>query len=95
MRSEMAITGATPKADYFSLRIEVEPGSEWICWMEMNLAGDFNDAFPEVDLKTLREDEFNGQPALLFRADVKASEGLKFTPVIISQSTWNGLMLNL
>ena len=93
-RSEMAITGATPKADYFSLRIEVEPGSEWICWMEMNLAGDFNDAFPEVDLKTLREDEFsNGQPALVFRADVKASEGLKFTPVIISQSTWvNGVV---
>jgi len=93
-RSEMAITGATPKADYFSLRIEVEPGSEWVCWIEMNLAGDFNDAFPEVNLKTLREDEFsNGQPALVFRADVKANEGLKFTPVIISQSTWvNGVV---
>lgn len=93
-RSDMAITGATPKDDYFSLRIEVEPGSEWICWIEMNLAGDFNDAFPEVDLKTLREDEFsNGQPALVFRADIKASEGLKFTPVIISQSTWaNGVV---
>ncbi len=93
-RSEMAITGATPKGDYFSLRIEVEPGSEWICWIEMNLAGDFNDAFPEVDLKTLREDEFsNGQPALIFRADVKANEGLKFAPVIISQSTWvNGVV---
>jgi hypothetical protein len=93
-RSDMAITGATPKGDYFSLRIEVEPGSEWVCWIEMNLAGDFNDAFPEVDLKTLREDEFsNGQPALIFRADVKASEGLKFTPAIISQSTWvNGVV---
>ncbi|HSN50544.1 MAG TPA: hypothetical protein VLR52_04875, partial [Bacteroidales bacterium] len=92
--SDMAITGATPKGDYFSLRIEVEPGSEWVCWIEMNLAGDFNDAFPEVDLKTLREDEFsNGQPALIFRADVKANEGLKFAPVIISQSTWvNGVV---
>ena len=88
-RSEMAITGATPKSDYFSLRVEVEPGSEWICWIEMNLAGDFNDAFPEIDLKTLREDEFsNGQPALLFRTDIKAVEGAKFTPEIISQSTW-------
>jgi hypothetical protein len=93
-RSEMAITGATPKADYFSLRIEVEPGSEWVCWIEMNLAGDFNDAFPEVDLKTLREDEFsNGQPALIFRSEIKAIEGLKFTPAIISQSTWiNGVV---
>jgi hypothetical protein len=88
-KSAMAITGATPKSDYFSIRVEVEPGTEWICWIEMNLAGDFNDAFPEVDLKTLREDEFsNGQPALIFRADIKAVEGLKFTPEIVSQSTW-------
>jgi hypothetical protein len=88
-RSDMAITGATPKSDYFSVRVEVEPGSEWICWIEMNLAGDFNDAFPEIDLKTLREDEFsNGQPALVFRADLKAVEGQTFKPEIISQSTW-------
>lgn len=89
-RSELAITGATPKSDYFSIRAEVEPGSEWTCWIEMNLAGDFNDSFPEIDLKTLREDEFsNGQPALLFRAEIKATEGLNFTPEIISQTTWN------
>jgi hypothetical protein len=87
---EMAITGATPKNDYFSIRIEVPPGSEWICWIEMNLAGDFNESYPEVDLKTLREDEFsNGQPALIFRAEVKATEGLKFKPVIVSQSVWD------
>ncbi len=41
----------------------------------MNLAGDFNEAFPEFDSETLTEDEFsNGQPALLFKADVKAIE---------------------
>jgi hypothetical protein len=88
-KSDMAITGATPKSDYFSIRVEVEPGSEWICWIEMNLAGDFNDAYPEIDLKTLREDEFsNGQPALIFRAEVKAIQDMKFTPVLVSQSTW-------
>lgn len=95
-RSEMAITGATPKGDYFSVRIEVEPGSEWICWIEMNLAGDFNDDFPEIDLTTLREDEFsNGQPALIFRAEIKAEEGLKFTPEIVSQSTWAKGIVNV
>lgn len=90
----MVITGATPKNDYFSLRVEVEPGSEWLCWIEMNLAGDFNDAYPEVDLKTLREDEFsNGQPALIFRCEVSATEGMKFRPELISQSTWtNGVV---
>jgi hypothetical protein len=88
-KSDLAITGATPKGDYFSIRVEVEPGSQWICWIEMNLAGDFNDTYPEVDLKTLREDEFsNGQPAIIFRSDIKAVEGMKFTPEILSQSTW-------
>jgi hypothetical protein len=87
--SDMVITGATPKDDFFSIRIEVEPGSEWICWIEMNLAGDYNDAFPEFDRKAYKEDEFsNGQPALLFKAEVKALEGLKFTPVISAQSIW-------
>lgn len=87
--SDMAISGATPKEDYFSIRVEVEPGSEWICWIEMNLAGDFNDAFPEFDRDAHMEDEFsNGQPALVFRADVKALEDQKFSPGIIGQSVW-------
>jgi hypothetical protein len=88
-KSAIAITGATPKEDYFSIRAEVKPGSEWICWIEMNLAGDFNDSFPEFDKGAHKEDEFsNGQPALLFKADIKALEDLKFTPVIEAQSIW-------
>jgi hypothetical protein len=95
-RSDLAITGATPKSDYFSIRVEVEPETEWICWIEMNLAGDYNDAFPEINLQTLREDEFsNGQPALIYRADIKATEGLKFTPVLFSESTWTKGVVNV
>ena len=91
--SDMVITGATPKDDYFSIRIEVKPGSEWICWIEMNLAGDFNEAFPEFDREDYKEDEFsNGQPALLFKADIKAIENQKYTPLLAAQSIWeNGL----
>jgi hypothetical protein len=89
-KSDLAISGATPKGDYFSVRVEVEPGSDWICWIEMNLAGDFNDAFPEIDIETLREDEYsNGQPALIYRSEIKAVEDLKFIPEITAQSTWN------
>jgi hypothetical protein len=88
-----AVTGATPKGDYFSVRIEVEPGSEWICWIEMNLAGDFNDSFPEFNKQTLKEDEFScGQPALLYKAAITATEGMKFIPVLEAQSIWeNGI----
>jgi hypothetical protein len=89
----MAVTGATPKADYFSVRVDVPPGSNWIIWIEMNLAGDFNEAFPEVDRETYMEDEFScGQPALLFRAEIIAEEGTIVTPEIVAQSVWeNGL----
>jgi hypothetical protein len=88
--SDLIVTGATPKADYFTIRVEVKPESEWLCWIEMNLAGDFNDSFPEFDLETLREDEFScGQPALLFNADIIAEEGRTYTPVLSAQSVWD------
>jgi hypothetical protein len=87
---DMAITGATPKGDYFSIRVEVKPGTEWLCWIEMNLAGDFNDAYPEFNIQTLREDEFScGQPALIYKADVKAIEGNKYNPELTNQSIWD------
>ncbi len=88
-----AVTGATPKNDYFSVRIEVEPGSSWICWIEMNLAGDFNDSFPEFDVQSLKEDEFScGQPALLFKTEITAEKNTKYTPKLVAQSVWeNGI----
>ena len=87
---DLVVSGATPKADYFSLRVEVKPESEWICWIEMNLAGDFNDSFPEFDRESFHEDEFsNGQPALLFRSEIKAVEKNKYSPVLTAQSIWD------
>lgn len=84
-----AVTGATPKDDYFSVRVEVKPGSEWICWIEMNLAGDYNDSFPEFDQNSLKEDEFScGQPALLFKTEINAVEGMKYVPVLEGLSIW-------
>lgn len=88
--TQLAVTGATPKGDYFSVRAEVKPGSEWICWIEMNLAGDFNETFREFDREKFEEDEFScGQPALLYKADVKAVENMKFVPVLNAQSIWD------
>lgn len=86
----LAVTGATPKDDYFSIRAEVPPGSEWNCWIEMNLAGDFNEAFPEFNEETLKEDEFScGQPALLYKAEIQVLEGLVAEPLLVSQSVWD------
>ncbi len=86
---EIAISGATPKDEYFRVRAEVRPGSEWICWIEMNLAGDYNDFYPQFNRTTLQEDEFAcGQPALLYRAEIKADEGCKYIPVTAFMSLW-------
>lgn len=85
----MAVTGATPKAGYFSVRIEVPPGSLWKCWIEMNLAGDFNESYPRIDLQSYEEDEFScGQPALLYYAEILADEGRSIQPSLVNQSVW-------
>jgi len=84
-----AISGATPKEDYFSVKAEVKPGSHWICWVEMNLAGDYNDAFPQQNEVSKELDEFsNGQPALLYKADIVATEGAKYEFALAGQSLW-------
>ncbi len=79
----IAITGATPQPGYFSTRARVDPGSRWICWIEVNLAGDYNESFPEYDPVAMTYDEWGtGQPALLYRAEIIAEEGNMKVPEI-------------
>lgn len=85
----LAVTGATPKDDFFSVRIEVPPGSDWNCWIEVNLAGDFNESFQEFNEQTFEEDEFScGQPSLVYRAVINATDGLVAEPKLVNQSVW-------
>jgi hypothetical protein len=80
---EMAITGATPQPGYFTARVRVTPGTQWICRVEVNLAGDFNDTFKEYDAEKQVADEFKtGQPALLYRAEIEAGIGQEVKPEI-------------
>lgn len=80
---KITISGATPKPGYFSTRVRVAPGSKWICWVEVNLAGDFNDTYKEYDLEKKTSDEYKtGQPALLYRAEIEATIGKEAKPEI-------------
>ena len=73
---------STPKKYFFSIGIEVSPGSKWNCWIEMNLAGDLNESYPEFNEYTLTEDEFMcGLPALLYKTEINATGGLIVEPV--------------
>ncbi|MDR1339141.1 MAG: DUF2271 domain-containing protein [Prevotellaceae bacterium] len=84
------VSGATPKEESFVLQVEVSPDSEWICWLEMNLAGDYNEYYPQFNRLTLQEDEFScGQPALLYRADIKAERGNNYSPKLAGMSLWD------
>ena len=87
-----AITGATPKPGYFSTRFRVATGSKWICWIEVNLAGDFNDTFKEYDeVAKLSDDYKTGQPALLYKAQIEASNDNMVIPEIVGMCLLDSL----
>jgi hypothetical protein len=80
---EMVTTGATPLPGYFRTRVRVTPGSRWICWIEYNLSGDYNETYPQYNPETHEEDEWGtGQPALLLKAEIEATKGRVVVPEI-------------
>ena len=79
----LAITGATPKPGYFKTRVRVTPGTRWICWIEVNLSGDYNENYKEFNETEKKTDEFGtGQPALLYKAEIEAVQGNIIKPEI-------------
>ena len=85
-----AASGATPTPGYFTARAKVKPDSEWLCWIEMNLAGDYNDAYKEFDEETKITDEFAiGQPALVYRAAIQAKIDNIVVPEIVGMAVTN------
>lgn len=82
-----AVTGATPQAEHFQIRVEVEPGSRWICWIEVNLAGDLNKSYRGYNKKEKTVDvHLSGQPALVYRGEITAIPGKQIVPELYGQS---------
>jgi hypothetical protein len=87
---DLVISGATPKDEYFRIDAEVRSGSEWTVWIEMNLAGDYNEWYPQFNRLTHEEDEFAcGQPALLYSTNIKAIKGMEYVPTLEAMSLWD------
>lgn len=85
-----AVTGATPQAEHFQIRVEVEPGSRWICWIEMNLAGDFSDKYKAYNKEQKTVDlHFSGQPPLVYRGEITVIPGEQIVPELYAQSVLN------
>ena len=91
---QIIISGATPKPGYFVTSVSVEQNSEWILWIEVNLAGDFNEHYMEFNKELNIIDEFStGQPALIYKAKISATTGTTVVPEIAG-ITMPGLVLD-
>jgi hypothetical protein len=85
-----AITGPTPKGPTpkapLVVTTLVPSGSEWRYFVEVNVSGDFNGAFPKR-LGNGRPDEAgNGQPSLVYRGCIKSVPGQRSTPKLIGRT---------
>ena len=80
---QIIILGATPKPVYFVTSVSIEQNSEWILWIEVSLASDFNDHFMEFNKELNIADEYStGQPAIIYKAKVFAIHKTTITPEI-------------
>jgi hypothetical protein len=76
-----AVTVATPLTEDFQLKYEIERDSRWIFWMEVNLAGDFNERYQEYNEEDETIDwDFSGQPPVVWRCEIEAIPGRIFIP---------------
>jgi hypothetical protein len=80
-------SGATPKPGYFIAETGLEPGGRWICWIEVNLAGDFNDTYTGNISEENEKDKFlSGQPAILYRAEIEVIKDSVFHPSVVGMT---------
>jgi len=81
-----AISGATPTGGIFRVKVEVDKGTFWDCFVEVNLSGDFNRRFPYRDQNGMPDPDVNGQPSLIYRGQIKAKPGQKHSLKLIGRT---------
>lgn len=89
-QAPVTVTGATPEPGYFTTRARVHTGTTWLCWIEVNLSGDYNEQYQEYNEEAKTIDAYgNGQPALIYSALIDAVEGSSVTPLIAGMCMHN------
>ena len=83
-----AITQPTP-TEHFKVASSVAVDTQWDCYVEVNVSGDFNDAFPASQADGTKDTYGNGQPSLVYHAtiDVK-TDGRASFKLIGRTSQW-------
>jgi hypothetical protein len=80
-----ALTGATPKVDC-TAEAEVPANSTWNYFIEVNVSGDYNNAFPLKQPSGRKDRQGNGQPSIIYRGTITASPGRKSSPRLIGRT---------
>ena len=80
-----ALTGATPKLDFTAEAI-VPAKRLWNYFIEVNVSGDYNDAFPVSQKDGKRDRQGNGQPSIIYRGVITSSPGRQSSPKLIGRT---------
>jgi len=75
-----SITRATSLTGEVTAEVEVPRGKKFRYYLEMNVAGDFNRAFPLESEDSRLDYHGNGQPSLVYRGEIVAEPGNKSSP---------------
>lgn len=73
------VSGATPK-NRLTCTIDVTKGSEWNYFIEVNISGDYNAAFPAMTDSGTPDSQGNGQPSLIYKGMITALPGQMDSP---------------
>ncbi|MBW7991059.1 MAG: hypothetical protein FVQ84_13730 [Planctomycetes bacterium] len=80
-----AVTGATPKID-FTAEATVPAKSLWNYFIEVNVSGDYNDAFPVTRKDGKQDRQGNGQPSIIYKGEITSSPGQRSNPKLIGRT---------
>lgn len=80
-----AITGPTQK-DLIAREIIVERGRRWRYFIEVNVAGDFNEAFPNYRSDGEMDPHGNGQPSIIYSGEIFSIPGSRSSPELVGRS---------
>lgn len=83
---DIAVTGATEKAADISKTVSVPEGSIWNYFIEVNVAGDFNPAFPSYRDNGAVDPHGNGQPSLVYQGTITAVQGQRSFPQLVGRT---------
>jgi hypothetical protein len=80
-----AVTCATPRAE-LTANAKVACGTKWTYYVEVNVSGDFNPAFPRMSDSSGSDRYGNGQPSLVYRGHIDAMDGSTSHPQLVGRT---------